>query len=51
MIVNSSTATYASVLCGRVGYVGILYTKKFFGLRLVNTEFLHVFQQTPLQLY
>lgn len=54
MIVNSYSSTSASV-CGRGGYVNILYTKYFSWSCLVNiciiTEILHVFQRTQSQLY
>lgn len=51
MIVTPSSSTCGRVLCGRDGSVGLLYDKSSFGSRLVNTEILHVFQQTPSQLY
>lgn len=37
MIVNSYSSTSSSVLYGRDGHVGILYTKYFSWSRLVNT--------------
>lgn len=55
MIVTSYSSTSASVLCGRDGHVGILYTKYFSWSRLVNTiELLKsctFFKRTPSQLY